>query len=203
VARQLGYRFVDTGLMYRAATWLALQRHVDLLDDDALGRLIENASLEVVLPASGEAGAGRVLVDGIDVTGDLRTTDVGAAVSVVSRVPSVREAMVDLQRRLASEGGIVMAGRDIGTVVLPDAPLKVYLDASPKERVRRRLEELRLAGRDVNEEQVREELALRDDIDSSRDVSPLRAAVDAVVINTDGLTLDQVVGRILELVRCR
>jgi cytidylate kinase len=111
--------------------------------------------------------------------------------------------MVDLQRRLASEGGIVMAGRDIGTVVLPDAPLKVYLDASPKERVRRRLEELRLAGRDVNEEQVREELALRDDIDSSRDVSPLRAAVDAVVINTDGLTLDQVVGRILELVRCR
>lgn len=199
VARRLGYRFVDTGLMYRAVTWLALDRGVDPHDEAALARLVRSAgiALEPGPPAAPEAV--RVRVDGTDVTDRLRSAEVGEAVSLVSRVAAVRSAMVALQRKLAQEGRVVMAGRDIGTVVLPDATLKVYLDASPKERIRRRHEELRSMGKDTSLEQVRDELALRDAIDRGRDVSPLRPARNAVVIDTDSLSLDEVAGRILEL----
>jgi cytidylate kinase len=180
--------------MYRAITLLALERRVDLNDDAALARLADAARLTF--------DGDRVLIDAADVTERLRTTEVGEAVSLVSRVPGVRQAMVARQRELAREGRVVMAGRDIGTVVLPDAPLKVYLDASVEERVRRRHAELAALGRAETLEQVREELALRDEIDSSRYVSPLRPAEDAVVIGTDRLSLDQVVARILELAAC-
>jgi cytidylate kinase len=201
VARRLAYRFVDTGMMYRAATWLVLQRGVDLDDEAAVGSLIANAGIALEF-SSADPEQARVLVDGTDVTGNLRSTEIGSGVSLISRVPGVRNALVEIQRALAAEGRIVMAGRDIGTVVLPDAPLKVYLDASPQERVRRRLEELRQLGRDIAEADVRAELALRDKIDSAREMSPLRPADDAVVIPTDGLTLVQVVARVLELARC-
>jgi cytidylate kinase len=180
--------------MYRAVTWLALDRGIDPHDGEALGRLARAVTITVE--------DGRVEVDGTDVTGRLRSAEVGEAVSLVSRVPAVREAMVDRQRALAREGGVVMAGRDIGTVVLADAGLKVYIDASVQERVRRRYEELASSGRDVTEQEVREELALRDRIDSGREVSPLRPADDAVVIDTDGLSLEEAVGRILELAAC-
>ncbi|MCH8026127.1 MAG: (d)CMP kinase [Chloroflexi bacterium] len=195
VAERLGYRFIDTGMMYRAITWLAHERQVDLEDDAALTRLAE--SVELALEAD------RVRVDGIDVTDRLRSTEVGKAVSLVSRVAGVREAMVRGQRAMAGQGRVVMAGRDIGTVVLPDAPLKVYLEASAAERNRRRHEELRAMGRSVTLQQVRDELANRDAIDSERAVSPLRPAEDAVVIDTDALSLEQVVERILELAPCQ
>lgn len=188
--------------MYRAITLAALERKLDLEDEAALGELARSVSIALE-PGPREAPeASRVLVDGVDVTDRLRSTEVGAAVSLVSRVRAVREAMVEQQRRLAREGGLVMAGRDIGTVVLPDAPVKVYLDASPEERLRRRYDELVAAGRETTEEQVRDELARRDAIDSARSVSPLRPAADAVVINTDHLSLDEVVERILSLVPC-
>jgi len=195
VARRLGYHLVDTGMMYRAVTWLALERKLDLHDEAALARLAEGIAITLE--------DGRLFVDGTDVSDKLRSSEVGEAVSLVSRVPGVRQAMVALQRELAREGGVVMVGRDIGTVVLPDAPLKVYLDASPEERVRRRHQELAAAGHDITVQQVRDELALRDAIDSERATSPLRPAEDAVIIDTDHLSLDEVVGRILELVSCR
>jgi cytidylate kinase len=202
VARRLGYRFVDTGMMYRAVTWLALDRKVDLHAEDALARLAE-AIVVTLAPGRAEAPeASRVLVDGADVTDRLRSTEVGEAVSLVSRMPGVRQAMVARQRELAREGEVVMVGRDIGTVVLPDAPLKVYLDASPEKRARRRYEELRAMGQQLTLQQVRDELAHRDAIDSGRDVSPLRPAEDAVVIDTDGLPLEQVVARTLALAPC-
>jgi CMP/dCMP kinase len=204
VARQLGYRFVDTGSMYRAITWLALERGIDLHDEAALTRLAEGAQLTLAPGAGDEPESARVLLDSVDVTDRLRSAEVGEAVSLVSRVPGVRKAMVALQRQLAVERGVVMAGRDIGTVVLPDAPLKVYLDASPEERIRRRHEELLAGGRGETPEQVRQELALRDAIDSEREVSPLRPAEDAIIIDTDPLTLDEVVEQIMELVaQCR
>jgi cytidylate kinase len=178
--------------MYRAVTVVALERGIDLHDEAALAQLAAGLSLAIEPPA-------RVLVDGVDVTPKLRSAMVGEAVSLVSRVPGVREAMVKLQRQLARDGGVVMVGRDIGTVVLPDAPLKVYLDASPEERVRRRHEELRAAGQDISDDEVRQELALRDRIDSERTTSPLRPAQDAVHIDTDRLSLDAVVARILEM----
>ena len=181
--------------MYRAVTLLALERGIELDDEAALSALAGRMTMTF--------DGDHLLIDGMDVTDSLRTAEVGEAVSLVSRVPGVRRAMVARQRELAREGGIVMVGRDIGTVVLPDAPLKVYLDASVEERVRRRHAELASLGREETLEQVREELALRDAIDSSRDVSPLRPAGDAVVIHTDHLSLDEVVGRILELAACR
>jgi cytidylate kinase len=196
VARDLRYAFVDTGSMYRAVTVAALQQGLDLNNADALGALASRITLRFE-PAP--PGPDRVFVDDIDVSERLRTAETGESVSLVSRVPAVRAAMVRLQRELAARGGIVMVGRDIGTVVLPDAPLKVYLDASPEERARRRHDELVAAGQDVSEEAVREELDLRDAIDSQRAASPLRPAEDAVHVDTDHLSLDEVVARILEL----
>jgi cytidylate kinase len=149
------------------------------------------------LPNSDESG--RVLVDGEDATAYLVRPDVEAAVSLVSRLPVVREAMVRLQREVAEGDEIVVAGRDIGTVVLPDADLKIYLEASRLERARRRYEQARLRGQEITLKSVLDELERRDGIDSSREDSPLRAADDAVVLPTDGLNPDQVVERILAL----
>lgn len=191
VAQRLGYRFVDTGVMYRAITWLALERGVDILDEAALTKLAAGARLDVDGP--------RVALDGVDITDKLRSPEVGESVSLVSRVPGVRHAMVELQRKLASQRDTVMVGRDIGTVVLTDAKLKVYLEASAEERVRRRHAELVAAGKDTSEAEVRKELDLRDSVDSSRDVSPLKPAADAIIIQTDNLSLDQVVDRVIEL----
>jgi cytidylate kinase len=203
VAHSLGYRLIDTGVMYRAITWLALERNIDLHDEAALAALASNAELTLD-PAPRDAPEScRVQIDGEDVTEQLRSPEVGEAVSLVSRVAGVRTSMVELQRKLAAGGNTVMAGRDIGTVVLPDAPLKVYLDASVDERVRRRHEELVAAGKPASEDDVRQELAMRDAIDSGRDVSPLRAAEDAIIIHTDRLSLDEVVDQILELAKCR
>lgn len=203
VARRLGYRFIDTGVMYRALTWLALERGLDLQDEAALVKLAALADLTVKPGPPDAPEAWRVVVDGTDVTDRLRSPEVGEAVSLVSRVPGVRGAMVELQRKLAAEADTVMVGRDIGTVVLTDAKLKVYLDASAEERVRRRHDELLAAGKAVSEEDVRQELALRDAIDTERDVSPLRPAQDAIIIHTDHLSLGEVVDKVLELMRCR
>jgi cytidylate kinase len=149
----------------------------------------------------GDGSATRITTDGEDVTDRLRSQRVEDAVSIVSRVAGVREALVALQREIAERQPIVMAGRDIGTVVLPAADLKIYLDASPEERARRRYADFQATGHEVSEEIVLEDLRRRDRIDSEREVSPLRPADDAVVIQTDGLTLDEVMARVMSLVR--
>ena len=189
--------------MYRAFTWLALDRQADLEDEKLLGRLAEEVAMNVDPGSPAEPTTARISVDGIDITDRLRSTEVGGAVSLVSRVPGVRKVMVTRQRALAREGRVVMAGRDIGTVVLPDAPLKIYLDASAEERAKRRHTELRATGREITLQEVRDELALRDLIDSERDVSPLRPADDAILLDTDSLSLEAVVDRMLELATCR
>ena len=202
LARHLGYRLVDTGMMYRAVTCLALDEATNLHDEAALAALGATAQIEVQPGPANAPDDARVLVNGTDVTGRLRAPDVGEAVSLVSQVPAVREAMVAIQRQIAAQGSVVMVGRDIGTVVLPDAPLKVYLDASAEERIRRRHAELRSAGRTDTIDDVREQLAMRDEIDSQRDASPMRPADDALVIHTDNMTIQDVVNRILEELPC-
>ncbi len=186
--------------MYRAITCAALRKGIDVRDNAALSELASSVRLDVGLPAPGSAGSATIAVDGEDVTLQLRRPDVEDAVSLVSRVAGVREALVRLQREIAGRQAMVMAGRDIGTVVLPDADLKVYLDASLKERARRRYREFAALKRDVSEAMVLEDLRRRDQIDSERSVSPLRPADDAVVIHTDGLTQDEVLRRVLKLV---
>ena len=200
IAARLGYPFLDTGAIYRAATWAALHRGVDLSDEDALSDLAASLSLDVGPPTADSIEPCTIFVDGEDVTPHLRQPEVEAAVSLVSRVAGVREALVKVQRELAGRNAVVMAGRDIGTVVLPRADLKVYLDASVEERARRRHAELSTLGMGLSQEEVRRDLSRRDRIDSERSVSPLRPAEGAVVIDTDGLTLEEVVQRLAELI---
>lgn len=181
LARRLGVPYLDTGAMYRCVTVAALRRGVDLADHAALGRLATGIALEIT--------AERVLLDGDDVTTAIRSAEVNAAVSIVAAVPAVRAEMRAQQRRWAErEGGGVVEGRDIGSVVFPDATLKVYLTASPRERARRRAAE---AGGDV--EEIARSIAERDRIDSTRDDSPLVAADGSVIVETDGLTIGEVV----------
>lgn len=193
LARRLGYRFLDTGLMYRAITHLALRQAVPLADEAALGRLAASTIVSI-------DEAERVFAAGEDVTAHLRTAAVEDAVSLVSRVPAVRAALVRQQRRLARAGSAVMAGRDIGTNVLPKAAAKVYLEASVEERARRRHAELAASAAGVTLASVRSNVVRRDDLDSRRPVAPLRVAGDAMVVHTDGLTVEQVVDRVLALV---
>ena len=200
VAERLGYLFLDTGATYRALTWLALQRGVHLEDEEGLGRLAAQADMKLGPPAAGSSERCTIWVDGEDLTAVLRRPEVEAAVSLVSSAPQVRRALVARQRRLASRGRVVMAGRDIGTAVLPGADLKVYLDASVEERARRRQEQLALLGRSSSQGHIREEILRRDAIDSGREASPLRVADDAIVINTNGLSLEQAVEKVLALV---
>lgn len=186
--------------MYRAITWAALEAGVNPKDSQHLVILARERKLDVVFQQDGQA---LILVDGQDVAAHLREEFVEESVSLVSQVPGVRDILVALQRRVAEEGRMVMAGRDIGTVVLPDAPLKVFLTASVTERARRRHAELRSSGRSVSYQEVLAELAKRDKLDSERKVAPLRPAPDSQLVNTDGLTIEMVVQLILELMRQR
>src|SRR3954469_8079785 len=193
-ARELGLRFVDTGLIYRAMTAMALRVGAALDDPAALVPL----AARVALDDDGTGRLTRVLLDGVDVTDDVHTESVDAAVSSVSAVPEVRAALLERQRAIAAPGGIVLAGRDIGTVVLPDADLKVFLDASVDERADRRIAERGLDPDGDDARQVREQLRARDDQDRNRAVAPLRAADDAVHIRTDGNAFLETVDLVIE-----
>ena len=195
LARWLSYRFLDTGTMYRAITWLALDRELDLDDQDVLGRL----ATECIMEPKGEDGSG-VVVDGRELSQELRQPEVDRTVSLVSQVPAVRDALVEQQRRIAGEGRIVMVGRDIGTVVLPDADLKLYMTASVRERARRRHMELRQKRERVPYQQVLEDLEARDELDTHRSHSPLRQADDAVRLITDGMGPGEVMERVMGLI---
>ena len=192
LAQRLGYRFLDTGAMYRALTWLALELGIDLEDEKALEELALGANIELAAEA--------VMVAGRDVTGDIRGEEVERGVSLVAKVAGVRRALVAKQQQLAQGGQVVMAGRDIGTVVLPHAELKLYLAASPEERARRRHLELVQRGEEAHYEQVLAELKRRDKIDSERALAPLQPAPDAKVIDTDGLNIEQVLAEIMGII---
>ncbi len=198
LAARLGHSFLDTGVMYRAITYLALQKNVPVDDPAALTRLASKAGMELTAAPGGEC---KVSVEGSDVTDELRSAVVDRNVSAVSAVPGVRDALVKLQREIAARGQVVMVGRDIGTVVLSDAGLKVYLDASADVRARRRHEQLMESGSDMEYEAVLADLRRRDKLDSSRAVAPLRAAKDAVTLPTDDLALDEVVDRLEAMAR--
>jgi len=198
-AEYLGYRFCDTGMLYRAVTWLALARDVPLGDEQRLAALVP----DVELAAEAEGRLSRVLVAREDVTEKVASPRVDRHVSEVSRQPALRAALLPRQRALAAGGGIVMAGRDIGTVVLPDADLKLYLDASAEERARRRAEQRGLAPDSPAAARILAELRRRDRIDATRPIAPLRKAPDAVVIRTDGNTLGQTIDAVVAAIRRR
>jgi cytidylate kinase len=203
LARHLGYLYFDTGVMYRAVTWAALSNGTSIEDEAGVTALAEQLRIDVVPPDRDDGRQYTVLADGVDVTWAIRTPEVDAHVSVVSAYPGVRRALVAQQRRVAAGGRVVMTGRDIGTVVLPDADLKLYLDASVEERARRRWREVRARGEGTDYEAVLASMRRRDEIDSHRAVSPLCAADDAVVVDTTDLGIEEVLAEAERLVEGR
>jgi cytidylate kinase len=195
LARRLGFAYVDTGAMYRVVGVLAAERGIALDDDAALGRLVDGLHFTTV----GE----RLLVDGRDLSDVIRRRAAGELASRVSARPIVRAGLIVVQRALAAFGDVVMEGRDIGTVVCPDAPVKFFLTAAPAERARRRALELRARGEAVDETALASEIARRDERDSTRATAPLRAAEDALVIDTSGRSLDEVVDEMERAARVR
>lgn len=201
VAAAIGWPFIDTGTMYRALTWLALRRGIAADDGPALSELARSTAMRVAPPPPCSREYATVTVDGEDATPYLRAPEVEQAVSAVSAHPEVRRQLVALQRTLVHHSPVVMAGRDIGTVVLPDAKLKVYLDASAETRAERRAAELARRGTPRLASAVLADTRSRDAQDSGRADSPLRAAADAVVLQTGGMSEDEVVEAILDLAR--
>ena len=195
-ASQLGYRFLDTGLMYRAATWDVMNNGIDINESEAVSRVVGKMEFSVI---DGESGENLILVNGQDVTRFLHSTAVDISVSPVSAITAVRKIMVAEQRRIATTGSIVMVGRDIGTVVIPDAPLKIFLTASAETRANRRYSEFIADGTEVDLADILSSIENRDRIDSSREDSPLKPAHDAHMVDTDDLSLNQVVALMVEL----
>ncbi len=195
VAEAMGFHYLDTGAMYRAVAWRALTRGVSPADEDAVVAIAES---DVVRFAHepGESLPSRVFIAEHDVTGAIRSPEVDDAVSSVARLPRVRIAMVAQQRHLSEGEDIVVEGRDIGTVVFPDAEVKVYLTATPEERARRRALQQAQNGLEVDAQEVHDSIMRRDEADSSRPVAPLAAADDAVILDTTGLSVEQVIERI-------
>ncbi|MBN1119829.1 MAG: (d)CMP kinase [Anaerolineae bacterium] len=203
LARHLGYLYFDTGVMYRAVTLAALKRGIDINDDDAVSSTARTISVDVLPPTVDDGRPCTVLLDGEDVTWAIREPEIDAQVSIPSMYRGVREALTIIQRQIAARGEVVMVGRDIGTVVLPDADLKIYLDASVEERARRRWEENHLHGTDGSLEAVLDAMKNRDKLDSERDIAPLRPADDAVVIDNTNLSIPEVIEQVIQLIEGR
>jgi len=202
LANALGYLFFDTGVMYRAVTWLALERGIDVRDEAAVAALAETAQIDVAPASKSDGRTCDVSVNGQDITWEIRTPKVdGQNVSIVAANRGVRSALTQQQRRIGQRGKVVMVGRDIGTVVLPDANLKIYLDASAEERARRRYDEILARGEQADYAEILSKVRERDRIDSTRDVAPLKAAEDAVVVDSDKLNADEVFEQVLALVK--
>ena len=199
VAERLGYAYLDTGAMYRALTLKAIHRGVDGEDEERLCQLASSLQLSFTI----RDGRLKVIMDGEEVSQKIRSPQVSQLVSVVSRHPRVRRIMVERQRRFGGKGGVVVEGRDIGTVVFPQAELKVYLDATPEERAKRRWVELRMKGVNSSLEEQLAAIIGRDRLDSQREDSPLRKAADAVLIDTTHLSIEEEVKAVLDLVKRR
>jgi len=200
LAEHLGYLYFDTGVMYRAVTWAAMARGVAIEDEPAVTALAETLRIDVVRPTVEDGRQYTVLADAEDVTWKIRDATVDVGVSPVSAYAGVRAALTDQQRRIGQQGRIVMVGRDIGTVVLPEADLKIFLDATVEERAGRRYREILARGEAASFEAVLRSVKRRDEIDSSRALAPLQAAQDAAVIDTTTMDVDQVLERVLALV---
>ena len=197
IARKLGYIYVDTGAMYRAMAYYLIQNQVDAADQEAIAAACQHADISICY----QDGEQVVLLNGENVNAYLRTEAVGNMASVSSVVPEVRKKLVELQQKLARETDVVMDGRDIGTVVLPDADVKVYLTASVETRAKRRFLELQEKGEPADLAKIAADIEDRDYRDMHRDISPLRQAEDATLVDSSDMTIDQVVERILELCR--
>ena len=199
LAGRLGYLYFDTGALYRAITWLALERGLAIGDEEAIVALAQAAQITITKPTVQDGRQYTVFADSRDITWEIRSPEVDVQVSPVSAYPGVREALKPAQRKIGEEGQVVMVGRDIGTVILPHADLKIYLDASLEVRAQRRYREILARGEEASYEDVLADMRRRDDIDSHRLAAPLKPAEDAIIIDTDHLSIEEVWGQVMEL----
>lgn len=199
LADYLNYLFVDTGVMYRAVTLIALEKGIDISDELQVSHLAEGLDISIAVPSVDDGRDCDVIIGDRDVTWDIRSAAVDNHVSMVAAFPGVRNILSKKQREIGLQGDVVMMGRDIGTVILPEADLKIFLEASLEERANRRYRERVARGEKVDYESILSVMRERDQIDSNRDVAPLVAAADAIVIDTDGLSIDEVFNKILAL----
>ena len=195
-AKELGFTYIDTGAMYRAVAWKSLQQNQPVTDE-----LINEVVKDIDIVLDYKDGKTRVFVDGTEVTSAIRTPEVTGIVSQVAALGPVRERLTDLQRKMATEGSVIMDGRDIATNVLPNADIKIFLTASIEERADRRYREMKAKGYDVDLKKLQEEIAARDKADSEREISPLVQAEDAELLDTSDMSIEEVVKAILR--RCR
>ncbi len=200
LSKKIGYLFLDTGVMYRAVTWVAIYRKIKIDNKEAISNLAQQIDIEIKPPTKLDGRINDVLVNKVDITRKLRESEVNENVSQVSRYPLVRDALTEHQRKFGGRGKIVMAGRDIGTVVMPNAELKIFLEASVEERALRRYNEELKRGKQIILEDVIKNIKMRDEIDSNRKIAPLIPAKDAVIINTNGKDLLKVVDEILFII---
>ncbi len=203
LAEKWGYLFFDTGVMYRAVTWVALDKDISTKDESAVSKIAKKVQIDVAPPSKDDGREYDVLADGTDVTWQIRDQRVDKKVSRVSAYPAVRKALTKQQRRIGLKGNVIMVGRDIGTVVLPEAELKIYLDATVDERARRRFNQRIDRGEQADFLKILKNLKKRDKKDSTREIAPLRAADDAVVINTDTLSIADVIFQIENMAQKR
>lgn len=203
LAAKLGYLYFDTGVMYRAVAWAALQRGIDVRDEISVARLAEQIDIRMTLPSCEIGQHCSVFVDGVDISSAIREPEVDQVVSIVAAHPGVRRVLRERQRQIGLTCNVVMVGRDIGTEVMPDADLKIYLRAPIEERARRRYLELRARGEEISYEQVLDSMRQRDYLDTHRSVAPLRVAEDAIVIDTGALSVEEVLTQVLEIVNSR
>jgi cytidylate kinase len=203
LADQLGYLFFDTGMMYRAVTWIGLQRSLPLDKEDLVSTLAEHIEIDIRSPSLFDGRTCEILVDGEDVTWSIRRPEVDDNVSLVSSYQRVRQALTAQQRRIGLRGNVVMVGRDIGTVVMPEAEVKIYLNASVEERARRRY--LETMGREgaMDYDSILAAMRARDEFDATREFAPMRPAADAIILNTDGLSTREVLERVVHLIHNR
>ena len=200
VAEKLGYLYIDTGAMYRAVAFCALEKGMDLDSEEELGNLANSLEIDLQYDAGNQL---KVLCNGADITGNIRTQVVSQTVSAVAKVPAVRFRLVELQRKMAAKGGVIMDGRDIGSYVLPDAQLKLFVTASLEQRTMRRLKELEAQGYCLHFEELKEEIKQRDTIDASREMAPLKRVEDAVLVDTTNFSIDEAVDYILNIYKRR
>ena len=195
VAAQLGLTYIDTGAMYRAVALKVLERRLPLTEEGII-----EAARDVEIDQQSVDGLTKTYLDGRDVSTEIRTPEVSKIVSPVAKVGFVRQRLTELQRKMATRGGVIMDGRDIGTVVLPNADVKIFLTATVEERARRRYEELKAKGFDVDLQSIEKDIATRDKIDSEREIAPLKQADDAILIDSTGLTIEEVTNKMIAII---
>jgi cytidylate kinase len=199
LARDLGMKYIDTGAMYRAITLIALENNIGLKDEKSILEIASGVKLEIDLIASDENSYTKLFLDGRDVTESIRSPEVGSAVSIVSKLPGIRRYLVSIQRKIASEGNTILEGRDTGSVVCPDAVLKIFLTASISERVKRRKLQMEAKNQEFTLNLINEEIKKRDFIDSNRKDSPLVIPGDGIKLDTSDMSIPDVVNKIKEL----